>query len=225
MNYDSNPFFPDVLRAEMEYDKENDPDKWAHVWSGKTLRHSEAQVFFGKWAVEPHEAPEQTHFYYGLDFGFSNDPNALVRAYIVGRNMYVDYEAFGLKVDIDKLPEMLDKVPGTRQNIIICDSARPETISYLAQHGFPKVEACKKGKGSVEEGIAHLRSFDKIVIHPRCKNLIQEFSLYSYLLDNRSGQITTKLSDKNNHGIDALRYAAEPIMKTTAVVATMSLGR
>nr|WP_321316940.1 terminase large subunit [uncultured Campylobacter sp.] len=71
-------------------------------------------------------------------------------------------------------------------------------------------------KYNLEDGIAFMRSFERIYIHPKCVNTISEFSLYSYKVDKYSGQITTQIIDENNHAIDALRYALEPLIKTRA---------
>ena len=65
----------------------------------------------------------------------------------------------------------------------------------------------KKYAGSVEDGITHLRGYEKIIIHPRCKNTIKEFSSYSWKVDKISGDIQPIPEDKNNHCIDALRYS------------------
>jgi phage terminase large subunit len=69
-----------------------------------------------------------------------------------------------------------------------------------------------KAKGSVEDGIAFLRSFKKIIVHERCKHTADEFKLYSYKRDRLTGEILPVLEDKHNHCIDALRYALEQVM-------------
>ena len=69
------------------------------------------------------------------------------------------------------------------------------------------VKPCKKGQGSVEAGIELLKSFKKIIIHPRCKHTANEFQKYSYQVDRLTGDITRRLEDDHNHAIDALRYA------------------
>jgi phage terminase large subunit len=93
------------------------------------------------------------------------------------------------------------------------DSARPESISYLQRHGLPRVVPVAKWPGSVNDGIAHLRSYAEIVIHPRCKHLIKETSLYSYRVDRLTGDIMPDVVDAWNHGIDAVRYALNPLIR------------
>lgn len=206
-NYRDNPWLPDVLRAELEYDRRRDPEKYAHIWLGEYRKNSEARVF-KNWTIEDFDLPKGAIYRQGADWGFSIDPSVLVRCHIEGKRLYIDYEAYMVGCEIDQLPDLFDRVPDSRKWFITADSARPETISYMQKHGFPKVNRATKGAGSVEEGIAFLQSFD-IVVHPRCIHTIDELTLYSYKTDPLTGQVLPILSDKDNHVIDALRYACE----------------
>ena len=94
----------------------------------------------------------------------------------------------------------------------MADSARPETISYMQQHGYPRITYARKGSGSVEEGIEFLKSFD-IVVHPNCKRVIDEMTFYSYERDKLTDEVLPKLMDQHNHTIDALRYAVEGVRR------------
>jgi len=212
-NYKDNPWLPDVLQAEVEYDQRRDPDKFAHVWLGEYVRNSEARVF-KNWRIEEFDAPQGTTFRLGADWGFSVDPSVLVRCYVEGRNLYVDYEAWMVGCEIDQLPDLFDRVPDSRKWFITADSARPETISYMRNHGFPKINAAIKGPKSLEEGVEFLKSYD-IIVHPRCVHLIDELTLYSYKTDPLTAQVLPVLADKDNHVIDALRYALEALRKVT----------
>ena len=222
-NYWDNPFFPEVLRKEMEYDKRTDYDKYLHIWEGQTRSISDAQVFKHKYRVDTFEAPKETVFYYGADWGFSQDPTTLVRCYIVDRKLYIDYEAHGVGVDIDETPQLFNSVPGAAENKIVADSARPETISYMRKQDYNVVSA-KKGAGSIEDGVAFLRSFEEIVIHDRCKHTQYEFKYYSYKTDRITGDILPVLVDKHNHIIDALRYATEPIRRSAGVLSISKIN-
>ena len=206
-NYRDNPFFPDVLRREMEYDRGRDPEKYAHVWLGEYEKHSESRVF-KNWKVEEFETPSDVFFLYGGDWGYSIDPSVLVRCFVKGRRLYIDREAYKIGVEIDHLPQLFDTIPGCREWTITADSARPETISYLQRHGFPKMVAAVKGKDSVKEGVIFLQNFD-ILVHPRCVHTIDELTMYSFKVDKLTGLVTPVLEDKKNHVIDSLRYAVE----------------
>lgn len=214
VNYTDNPFFPEVLRQEMEYDRERDPEKYAHVWLGQYLRNSSSRVF-KNWRIEECEPPTGTIFRQGADFGFSIDPSVLLRCWIEGRNLYIDYEAWQIGCEIDRLPDLFMSVPEAERWPLVADTSRPETISYLRNHGFPKILSAVKGARSVEEGIEFLKSYD-IIVHPRCVHVIDELTLYSYKSDPLTGQVLPVLQDKNNHCIDALRYACEGVRRAKA---------
>ena len=206
-NYRDNPWLPDVLRAELDYDQRRDPDKFAHVWLGEYVRNSESRVF-KNWTIEEFERPAGTVFRLGADWGFSVDPSVLIRCSIDGNRLYIDYEAYRVGCEIVNLPELFMSVPEAEKWPMTADSARPETISHMLKNGFPAIRAAIKGSGSIEDGIEWLKSFD-IVVHPRCKHTIDELTLYSFKTDPLTGAVLPVLEDKNNHVIDALRYACE----------------
>jgi phage terminase large subunit len=212
VNFDENPFFPEVLRKEMEWDRAHDFDRYKHVWEGFPRTVSDAQIFKGKFTVEPIPpdlVKKADRLFFGADFGFSQDPNTLIRCFMLDGKLYVDHEAYGVGVELDEMPQLYDSVPESRRWIIKADCARPETISYLKnRHGF-RIEAAKKWQGSIEDGIAYLKSFDKIVIDPRCRHTADEFRLYSYKVDKITGDILPVVVDKNNHCLDAIRYALD----------------
>lgn len=207
VNYTENPWFPDVLKTEMEWDRETNPDKHGWIWLGNCLGISEAQVYKGKYEVMDFETPAETEFYFGADWGFSQDPTTLVRCWIKDKCLYIDYEAGGVGVEIDNTPSLFDQVPESRKWVIEADSARPETISYMKRNGFPKLKGVKKWPGSVEEGVNFIKSFRRIYIHPRCRKTLEEFELYQYKVDTQTGKILPILVDANNHYQDAIRYA------------------
>jgi phage terminase large subunit len=206
-NYMDNPFLPEVLRTELEYDRGRDPEKYAHIWLGEYQRNSEARVF-KNWTIEEFTRPTGTIHRLGADWGFSVDPSVLVRCDIEGNRLYVDYEAYRVGCEIVNLPELFFSVPESEKWPITADSARPETISHMQKNGFPKMTAAIKGAKSLEEGVEFLRSFD-IVVHPRCRHVIDELTMYCYKTDPLTGTVIPMLEDKNNHTIDALRYACE----------------
>jgi phage terminase large subunit len=206
-NYLDNPFLPDVLREEMEFDRARDPDKYAWVWLGQYKQNSEARVF-KNWKVEEFEIDPTALLRHGADWGFAVDPTVLVQCYIIGRKLYVPYEAYRVGCEITDTPALFMTVPDSERWPITADSARPETISYMQKHGFPKIMPAVKGPKSLEEGVEFLKSFD-IIVHPRCKHTIDELTLYSYKIDPLTNLIMPVLDDKDNHVIDALRYACE----------------
>ena len=221
VNFVDNPWFPDVLREEMEYDKRRDPDKYAHVWLGEYVRNSEARVF-KNWSIEEFEAPSGAVFRLGADWGFSVDPTTLIRCHIDGRRLYIDHEAYMVGCEITDTPALFMTVPEAEKWPITADSARPETISHMRKNGFPKIMPAVKGPKSLEEGVEWLKSFD-IIVHPRCIHTIDELTLYSYKTDPLTGKVLPVLEDKKNHVIDALRYACEGARRAASQVAPVSV--
>jgi phage terminase large subunit len=124
----------------------------------------------------------------------------------------VDYEAYQVKCEIVNLPELFMTIPEAEKWPMTADNARPETISHMRKHGFPRIFPAVKGPRSLEEGVEWLKSYD-IVVHPRCVHTIDELTLYSYKRDPLTDRILPILEDKKNHVIDALRYACEGVRR------------
>ena len=97
---------------------------------------------------------------------------------------------------------------GEKRQPIICDSAEPKSINEFREAGLPALGA-KKGPDSIEYGIKFLQSLDEIIIDgKRCPNAAREFSHYETDRD-KEGNPIARYPDKNNHTIDAARYAME----------------
>lgn len=212
INWNDNPWFPKELRYEMEEDFRKRPEDAEHIWNGAYLVRSDAQVF-KNWHVEEFETHEDADFRFGADWGFSVDPTVLIRCYIKGRKLYIDYEAYQVGCEIIDTPALFLTIPESEKWPITADSARPETISHMKINGFPKIMSAIKGPKSIEEGVEWLKTF-QIIVHPRCTNTIRELTMYSYKIDKMTDSVLPVLSDKENHLIDALRYACEGARRT-----------
>ncbi|EQB2981988.1 PBSX family phage terminase large subunit [Proteus mirabilis] len=212
MNYGDNPWFPSVLEEERLSDQERlDSATYAWIWEGAYLENSDKQVLANKYVVQsfPDNLWQKAdRLLFGADFGFAKDPNTLLRQFILDDCLYIEYEVYGIGVELDHMPAFYDKIPESRKWPIKADSARPETISYLKRQGF-NISAAKKWQGSVEDGITHLRGFKQIIIHPRCKETAKEARLYSYKTDRITGEVLPIIEDKNNHCWDAVRYGLD----------------
>lgn len=219
LNHSDNPWFPTVLDEQRLSDRERlDPALYRHIWEGEYYEKSDAQVFSGRYRIAEFEPNEKWDGpYFGLDFGFSQDETAAVKAWIHADKLYIEHELYEKRLELDDTAKALtEALPGVEKHAIRADNARPESISYLKRNGIPRIEACQKGKGSVEDGVEFIKSFAEVIIHPRCENTANEFMLYSYKIDRHSGDILPVIVDANNHAIDALRYALEPIMKKSS---------
>ena len=210
-----NPWFPEVLQLEKDYLYRVDPEAADWVWGGNTRKASEAQIFRGKWVIDWFEPqPGWQGPFHGLDFGFANDASALTRLWIHKRKLYLERESWHIGLDLHRAREVWQRdIPGLHKQTIRADSSRPESISYHKQHGFSRMVPAVKWPGSVEDGIAYLRSFEQIILHPRCEHAAMEFRLYSYKTDPTTNEVTTKILDKHNHVPDSIRYALAPIIR------------
>jgi phage terminase large subunit len=218
VNWRDNPWFPDILSKQRLEDQRIRPEVYDHIWEGAFLTMTDAQIFASKFSVEEFEPlPTWDGPYFGLDFGFANDPTAAVECGIHKRVLYIRREAGRVKLELDETGAFAtDRIPGMARATIRADSARPESISYLRRHGLPGITAVEKWPGSVEDGIDHIKSYDRVVIHPDCQQTAREFRLYSYKVDRNTGDILRVVMDANNHYIDALRYALGPMVKSRA---------
>ncbi len=215
VDYRDNKFFPESLDKMMRWDMARDPDRYAHIWLGEYASMSEARVF-RNWTVGTMDVPASARPYYGADWGFSVDPTVLVRCYVLKEQgkLYVDACISRTNVQITATPAFFDTLDEgqARKWPMRADSARPETIVHMQTHGYPNIVGAKKGAGSVDEGVEFLKSFD-IVVHPNCRPVIDEMTLYSYETDKLTNEVLPKLADKHNNTIDALRYAVEALRR------------
>jgi phage terminase large subunit len=234
LNYSDNPWFPEVLDQERLNDQASlDDQTYAWIWDGKYRENSEAQILAGKYRVaefEPQKGWDGP--YYGLDWGFSQDPTAGVKLWIHEQRLYIENEAGKVGLENDDIAAyMIQRLPGIENHAVRADSARPETISHVKSRGkdgsranLPRIVGGEKWKGSVEDGIAHLRSYQEIIIHPRCKETLSEARLYSYKVDRLTGDVLTDIVDKHNHYMDATRYALGPLIKRKGAVGMLLPG-
>ena len=219
VNYVDNPWFPDVLRKEMEHLKSVDYERYSHVWEGELRSASDAQIFKGHFVVEPFSSGGVDLFRYGMDFGHGPDPSCVIRCFVRDRKLFIDHEAMAYGLDLKDLPALICSIPGARRSQIWCDCSRPETIGYLNQAGdyndwsaFNCI-AAPKWPESVMEGIEFIKSFDKVVIHPRCVNTQYEFRAYSFKIDKNTDEVLPVIKDGSDHCVDSLRYSLSPIIK------------
>ena len=216
ISYLDNRHCPSALIAEAEYLKRVDYDAYAHVWLGKPRQQSNSVIFSGRYRVESFDDDlwrQAERLFFGADFGFSVDPSTLVRCFVLEDTLYIEYEAYGVGIELHEMADFYSQVPGAVEWPIIADCSRPETISYLRRKGY-NVRPSEKWPGSVEDGIAHIKGFSGgVVIHDRCKRMADEARLYSYKVDKRqlddtgAPTVLPVIVDKHNHCWDAVRYA------------------
>jgi phage terminase large subunit len=234
VNYDSNPYFGGVLLEEMNDDRKLDQQLYEHIWLGLPLRISKEIIFSGCWEEKVFDddywqkLPDFTWrcdgLRFGLDFGFAQDPLALLRMFLVhgssetGKewtDLYISHEVYGTGIELDEMPEAFDSIPDVRNWPIKADASNPAQISYLTRQGF-RCSAAEKWERCVEDGIQHIRKFRRIYVHPRCVKTLAELRLYKYKTDPKQLDPKTKqplvlpiVVDKHNHSMDAMRYGLD----------------
>ena len=237
------------LAPEMEALKDrayaSDYDKAEWIWGGKTRKNNAAAIMADKCVVAEF-TPDPTTWqgpYYGADWGFANDPATMGKLWINAGNLYIEDQVWGIGVDTPELPTLFTRIPGWWRfeydqqrkrflttkiplpNINIkSDSSRPETISQMVKMNVPCVPAAK-WPGCIEDGVAFMRGFKQIIIHPRvhsrcdgntkdkCGCLVGEAKWYRYKVD-KSGAVLPIVIDAFNHGWDMARYALEDLIVT-----------
>lgn len=155
--------------------------------------------------------------YRGLDWGFAVDPTAnITMHYDKNKNcMYIFDEIYEYGISYDNLSQQI-KQHNPNNILIRADSAEPRSNSELQLRGH-NIAGAKKGPGSVEHGIKWLQSLSAIFIDPqKCPNTYREFIGYEYER-TKDGTFKSSYPDKNNHSIDAVRYACEDIILSSAV--------
>lgn len=154
--------------------------------------------------------------YYGLDFGFSMDPLALVSIYYDAKHedLYIFDELYQQKLRNSMAVERIRPLVGTAR--IIADSAEPKSIAEMRDLGL-RITGARKGRDSVEHGIKWLQDRAHIYIDKRrAPNTYREFVSYEYER-NRQGQFVSAYPDKDNHAIDAVRYAMSEVMRSGGI--------
>ena len=177
------------------------------------------KVIFKNWRVEDltDKIPHFDTIYNGLDFGFSEDPTALIRVHYDRKHriVYVFDEFYKGGMHNDEIAEMVKGKIGSQY--ITCDSSEPRSISELNRAGVRAIGAIK-GSDSIVHGIQWLQQ-NEIVIDVHCQNFKNEIETYHWKED-KYGNALRQPVDKDNHGIDALRYAIESL--TIGSIATAS---
>ncbi len=199
-NYLDNPFLPEHEKKKILRQAEMDANfKRVHIDCEYGIYEG---LVFTNWQ-QIDEMPEGGIVVFGLDFGFTNDPTALVKVVIKGNDLYVDelvYRTELLNRDIARLMKQ-HKVDNHE---VYADSAEPKSIQEIHLAGF-NIKPSIKGQGSVNAGIDKIKSYN-MKVTKRSVSIIKELRNYAWVSD-KDGNPTNKPIDAFNHGLDSIRYA------------------
>ena len=203
--YLDNPFLEPSIKAEIERLRDTDEQYWQIYGLGQK-GISKATIFN---FTETNVIPEDAEFVsYGADAGYTNDPTTLVSVYKKDYNLYIKEHLYQTQMTTVDIHNKWKQIGITREPIYF-DSAEPRLIEELRRMGW-NVRPSIKGADSVNAGIDLLKRF-KIHIYKDSHNAIQEFRNYKWQED-KSGKLMNKPVDKNNHLIDATRYATYSVL-------------
>lgn len=161
-------------------------------------------VIFSNWDTVDSIPSDGKWTAYGLDFGFTNDPTAIVKVVYQGGELWVEELCFEPGLTNPDIVNKLKSFGIGPLDDIIADSAEPKSIAEIRRGGYRALRGVKKGPDSINNGIDILKRY-KINIHKKSINLIEEFSNYQWM-KTKDGEYLNKPNDNYNHGIDALRY-------------------
>lgn len=203
--YKDNKFLDESIIKEIERLKYTDEQYW-QIYGLGVRGVSKATIF--NYVEVPHIPHDAELISYGADAGYTNDPSTLVSVYRKDYNLYIKEHLYRTMMTTKDLSDCFKKEVMSR-NAIYFDAAEPRLIDELRRMGH-NIQPSLKGRDSINAGIDLLKRF-KIHITSDSNNAIQEFRNYKWQED-RSGKLTNKPVDKNNHIIDAVRYATYSIL-------------
>jgi phage terminase large subunit len=160
--------------------------------------------------------------YFGMDFGYTNDPSTMIKVYVdeVNRQMFVADEMYqkGM-LNKDIVNWLFNR--GYTGEVITADSSEPKSIEEIKRSGVRRIKGARKGKDSIVHGIQFIQNYE-IIVHPRCVNTVIELQNYTWKKDKSTNEYINVPEDKYNHLLDALRYAVEELMPRNRVKAINS---
>lgn len=215
LNYDvalKYGYMPDVIKNEMEDDKQNRPSLYKHKWLGEPQSH-ELKIYKDWNFIDdiPHEARLEV---YGLDFGYTNDPTAIVALYKYNGGYILDEITYTKGLTNERIAKILVNLP---QALVMADSAEPKSIDEIRVYGV-NILPVEKGQGSVLQGIQYVQN-QKISVTRHSTNLIMEYQNYIWKKD-KDGRITNIPESGYDHLNDAIRYAFNAIRPRSDLVET-----
>ena len=199
--YKDNPFLPQNVVMEIERFKDVDENFWRVYGLGE--RGASQATIFTHWKEIDQIPNEYKLLTTGLDFGYTNDPTAVVRIYTDGHGFAVDEICYATRLTNSDIAKMLRDNGVHRSDVVICDSAEPKSIDEIHSHGF-NTHGARKGRDSIRSGISFLHS-RPLAVTSRSVNLIRELRNYKWKEDKNGKQLNEPV-DSFNHAIDAMRY-------------------
>jgi phage terminase large subunit len=192
---------PDVIRLEMEDDRDRRPALYRHKWLGEP--YTLERKIYKDWNFIdeiPHEARLER---YGMDFGYTNDPSSIVAIYKYNGGFILDEICYQKGLSNKQLADILNNQP---KALVIADSAEPKSIDEIKLYGV-NILPCVKGKDSVNQGIQYVQD-QRISVTKRSYNIKKEYQNYFWKMD-KDGKIINTPEGGFDHSMDAIRYGLD----------------
>ncbi|WP_050972098.1 PBSX family phage terminase large subunit [Staphylococcus aureus] len=211
-SYQDNKFLDEMTRQNLELLANRNPAYYKIYALGEFATLD--KLVFPKYEKRLINKDELRHLpsYFGLDFGYVNDPSAFIHSKIDVKNkkLYIIEEYVKQGMLNDEIANVIKQLGYTKE-IITADSAEQKSIAEISSYGITRIRPAMKGKDSIISGIQYLNQFD-IVIDERCFKTIEELDNYTWKKDKNTGEYYNEPVDTYNHCIDALRYSVEMLM-------------
>ena len=216
-NYANNRFIDDITKQELEKLKERNPAYYTIYTLGEFATLERLIFQYKTELLNVTGLP----LYVGCDFGYVNDPSAIIETKYDEENkiIYITREYVKKNMLNDEIAEKI-KLLGLQKEVITADSAEPKSIDEIKRQGIHRIKGSTKGPDSVMHGIQWLLQHT-IIIDERCFKTIEEFDNYTWRKD-RQGEYINEPIDSYNHCIDALRYAYSDKIKGKRPVRVIS---
>ena len=213
--YRDNRFLPEEYIKSLEKKIHTNPTYYKIYALGEFC--SLDKLVYNNWKVEYFEPPTDGKLVVGLDFGFTNDPTAIVASIVKDDDLFIFKEYTGTGKTNQQIADIITNM-GFSKSTIIADSAEPKSVAEIRRCGIQRIRESQKGKDSIIHGIQRLQGYN-MHVHPSCENIITELENYSWIKDKATGEYTNKPIDMFNHSLDALRYSLQALdqHKFTAV--------
>ena len=205
--YKDNRFLPEEYIKSLEKRIHTNPTYYKIYALGEFC--SLDKLVYNNWRVEAFEPPKDGKLIVGLDFGFTNDPTAIVASIVKGDDIFIFKEFTGTGKTNQQIAEIITSM-GFAKSTIIADSAEPKSVAEIKRCGIQRIKESTKGKDSIIHGIQRLQGYN-LIVHPSCENIIMELENYSWIKDKTTGEYTNKPIDMFNHSLDALRYSLQAL--------------
>lgn len=213
----ANHFIPSTMHDKIEELKDTDPQRYRVYGLGEC--GVVEGIIYKNWSnihINDYEELKDAKTVYGLDFGFQNDPTALIRVQYASGKMFLTELCYKTGMLNKDIAELIKRV-ATPYDIVVADSAEMKSIAEIRNNGIPNIIPCSKGKGSIVQGIDIVQTYH-LCVDVESQNLVSELLNYRWQKDRLDKFIN--IPSGPDHLLDAMRYAINYLHKNKQPIQT-----